>query len=91
MSKQKIVDVISQVQKPKCAEEYSVLYNGLVEPEKIIIYVPSIQNNIVRCRDCKHRYVLGENVRYNACELNHNYAQSDDWYCADAERIGFNE
>lgn len=41
---------------------------------------------VVRCRDCKHRYVDGENVRYNVCDLNHNKVQEDDWYCADGER-----
>ena len=44
------------------------------------------QPEIIRCKDCKHRYVEGDNVRYNTCELNHNNVQSDDWYCADAER-----
>lgn len=42
---------------------------------------------IVRCKDCKHKYVDGDNVRYNVCELNHNKVQSDEWYCADAERL----
>lgn len=41
---------------------------------------------LVRCRDCRHRYVDGENVRYNVCELNHNKVQSDEWFCADGER-----
>lgn len=41
---------------------------------------------VVRCRDCKHRYIDGENVRYNVCDLNHNKVQEDDWYCADGER-----
>lgn len=41
---------------------------------------------IVRCKDCKYRYVDGENVRFNVCELNHNKVQPDDWYCGDAER-----
>ena len=44
-------------------------------------YVP-----VVRCKDCIHRFVDGENVRFNCCELNHNKVQSDDWFCADAER-----
>jgi hypothetical protein len=48
--------------------------------------LPPIQPDIVRCKDCKHRYVDGDNVRYNACELNHNNVQSDDWFCADGER-----
>lgn len=41
---------------------------------------------VVRCKDCKHRFVDGENVRFNVCELNHNKVQSDDWFCADGER-----
>lgn len=42
--------------------------------------------SVVRCRYCRHRYVDGENVRYNVCELNHNKVQSDEWFCADGER-----
>lgn len=45
---------------------------------------------VVRCKDCIHRQTIlfgdGENVRFNACELNHNKVQGDDWFCADGER-----
>lgn len=41
---------------------------------------------VVRCKDCKHHFVDGENVRFNCCELNHNKVQADDWFCADGER-----
>ena len=41
---------------------------------------------VVRCKNCKHRFKDGDNVRFNVCELNHNKVQSDDWYCADGER-----
>lgn len=41
---------------------------------------------LITCRECKHRYVDGENVRYNVCDLNHNRVQADDWFCADGER-----
>ena len=44
------------------------------------------QQEIVHCKDCKHCYVDGENVRFNVCELDHNKVQSDDWFCADGER-----
>lgn len=47
---------------------------------------PKVVCELVRCKDCKYRYVDGENVRFNVCELNHNKAQPDDWYCGDAER-----
>ena len=46
----------------------------------------SAQPEIIRCKDCKYRFVDGENVRFNVCELNHNKVQSDDWFCADGER-----
>ena len=42
--------------------------------------------NVVRCKDCKHCFVDGTNVRYNVCELNHNKVQGDNWFCADGER-----
>ena len=48
--------------------------------------LPSAQPEIIRCKDCKHRFVDGDNVRFNVCELNHNKVQADDWFCADAER-----
>ena len=41
---------------------------------------------VVRCKDCIHRFKDGENVVFNCCELNHNKAQADDWFCAVAER-----
>ena len=40
--------------------------------------LPSAQPDIIRCKDCKYRYVDGENVRFNVCELNHNKVQSDN-------------
>ena len=52
----------------------------------VIEALPSEQPEIIRCKECKHRYTDGENVVFNVCELNHNKVQSDDWYCADAER-----
>lgn len=44
------------------------------------------ERDLIVCRECKHCYVDGENVRYNVCDLNHNKVQADDWFCADAER-----
>ncbi len=54
--------------------------------ETLIDAQPSI--DIVRCKECKHCYVDGEQVKFNACELNHNKVQSDDWFCAAGEREG---
>lgn len=46
------------------------------------------ETEIIRCRNCKHRmkeiYGTG-NVVVSVCDLTHNYAMSDDWYCADGE------
>ena len=41
---------------------------------------------VIKCGECIYRYVEGNHVRFNRCELNHNNVQSDDWYCRDAER-----
>lgn len=63
-----------------------IIMNGMYLCEEAVMNQPSAQPEIIRCKDCKHRYVDGDNVRFNVCELNHNKAQSDNWYCADAER-----
>ena len=62
--------------------------------------VPSIQGEIIRCKDCKHRVVnenygkSGHLINISAVclldtgdmyELGRN-AWNDEWYCADAER-----
>ena len=52
------------------------------------VFKPKVVCELVRCGECKHRYVEGDNVRFNVCELNHNRVQSDDWFCADGERRG---
>lgn len=54
--------------------------------EEVINEEPSAEPEAIRCKDCKYKYVDGDNVKFNLCALNHNKVQSDDWYCADAER-----
>lgn len=45
------------------------------------------QPEIITCGECIYRCVVGgKNLRFNRCALDHNSIQSDDWYCADAER-----
>ena len=61
-----------------------VLHYGSYVASNKIADMPSI--DLVLCGECKHRFVDGDNVRFNVCELNHNKVQSDDWFCADGER-----
>lgn len=63
-----------------------VIYIDKNDTAKRIEKIPSI--DIVRCKECRHCYVDGEQVKFNACELNHNKVQSDEWFCADGEREG---
>lgn len=46
-------------------------------------WCPLKEQEVVRCKDCKYRFVDGDNVRFNMCLLNHNKVQPDDWFCAD--------
>ena len=66
-------------------------YNAVllaVAKEQQMIYGDQgkIVGELVRCKDCKYRFVDGDNVRFNMCLLNHNKVQSDDWFCADGVR-----
>lgn len=83
------------IEKDKAIEEtwkepsYSDPLNVLTEIRDRLNTLPTIE--IVRCRECRHRFVDGENVRFNVCELNHNKVQADDWFCADGERRDEND
>lgn len=48
--------------------------------------VKALSIDIIRCKDCKHNYLDGIQVRFNRCELNHSKVHADDWFCADGER-----
>ena len=65
----------------RISERELFLFNRALSEMPTVDAVP-----VVRCGECIHRYVDGENVRFNVCELNHNKVQADDWYCADGER-----
>lgn len=68
-------------------EEFKKSHDGkrlmLIDTAPTVDAVP-----VVRCKDCKHCFVDGDNVRFNVCELNHNRVQAGDWFCADGERKG---
>ena len=82
ISRQAAIDALDEIES-EVADGYGYQYEKW---RKYFCGLPSAQPEIIRCGECKHCYIDGENVRFNVCELNHNKAQSDDWYCADAER-----
>ena len=88
ISRQAAIDVIDAVfpVDPMKTEYAQGIACGAALAKTYVEQLPSAQPEIIRCGECKHCYIDGENVRFNVCELNHNKAQSDDWYCADAER-----
>jgi hypothetical protein len=70
-------------------------YQGLAvqkeELEQMTAWLRELQERrkapeIITCGECIHRFVEDENEPFNCCTLDHNDLQSDDWYCADAER-----
>lgn len=70
------------------SDEYGWFLKGLIAADDEIRSFPTFPNTmeIIRCKDCKHRYKEGEQVVINRCELNHNLVQSDEWFCADGVR-----
>lgn len=55
-------------------------------PQWVANTIGEMPDAVVRCNDCKYRFVDGDNVRFNMCLLNHNKVQPDDWFCADGVR-----
>lgn len=91
------IEALQQPEQPKNGgdiwDRLSEVYNMDSVPDEaksiigdVMIEVTEQPEQPITCKDCKHHYVDGENVRFNVCELNHNKVQNDDWFCADAER-----
>ena len=59
-------------------KEYIMRYEN-----EVLQLLPDKIQPLIRCKDCKYRFVDGDNVRFNMCLLNHNKVQPDDWFCAD--------
>ena len=86
ISRQSAIDALRKMQTYKLFSGDDMLLIDQAGAQTELMLLPPIHPVIVRCKDCKHRYVDGDNIRYNACELNHNKVQSDEWFCADAEK-----
>lgn len=59
--------------------------------EKAVNEVPEVKTEIIRCKDCKYRYI--DEKFGPSCELDTGdpyatgrNADEDNWFCADAER-----
>ena len=60
---------------------------GLAVAERQISLIPSVQPEIIRCKDCKHGRPYKHTTEYVACEVDCEPIDRDsDFYCADAER-----
>ena len=82
-----LMNAAREMDNEKMYGQKSAAFSVFVEAKLTLDAMPTVDAvPVVRCCECKHRYVDGDNVRYNVCELNHNKVQSDDWFCADGER-----
>lgn len=71
---------------------------GILEYQTALSLLPSLQPEIIRCKDCKHRPVDGEDTQGFGVEFPdyicpcqcddgwYNWRPNDEWYCANAER-----
>ena len=87
ISRQAAIDVINRLDIPEDMCVFEILSHIELELETL----PSAQPEIIRCKDCKHRYI--DEVHGPSCELDTGdpyatgrNADEDNWFCADAER-----
>ena len=71
--------------------EYDCTLLDRVDVRCVLSDLPSAQPEIIRCKDCKYRYI--DEVHGPSCELDTGdpyatgrNADEDNWFCADAER-----
>ena len=81
-----------------CGGRYDCKYYPKCDNLESIQNLPSAQPEIIRCKDCKHRPVDGEDTQGFGVEFPdemcpchcedgwYNWRPDDEWYCANAER-----
>lgn len=63
-------------------------YDALKEAVPMLIHVPSVQPNIIRCKDCESwqtDWALNDAPGIHFCAVVDGFHEGD-WYCADAKR-----
>ena len=93
ISRQAAIDVIDAVfpVDPMKSEYAQGIACGAALAKTYVEQLPSAQPEIIRCKDCKYRYI--DEVHGPSCELDTGdpyatgrNADEDNWFCADAER-----
>ena len=64
----------------------------LVDAMEKVIKLPSAQQEIIQCKDCKYSYAMitakskdGQERWERFCDKHKNWYPKDDWFCADGE------
>ena len=70
---------------PWLRKDWQERYEPYINTEKAIKTLPSVQPEIIRCKDCKHH-----DPEDKKCDSGHSIQwqlpRDDNWFCADAER-----
>ena len=78
MTREEAIDVLKHNYPSAC-------FTDLCEAVEIAIQALSVQPEIIRCKECKHR-----DPEDNKCDSGHfilwQLPRDDDWFCADGER-----
>ena len=68
-------------------------FDGMAYAQSILENLPSAQQEIIRCKDCKYSYAMitakskdGQERWIRFCDKHKNWYPKDDWFCADGER-----
>ena len=83
IDRQQVIDAIHYEYDDCCNidESGSVIANDI---ERIIDNVPSVQSNIIRCKDCIYQTKSWSGIKY--CEAHGDHIGKDYDYCSNARR-----
>lgn len=85
ISRQAAIDAIHEDADWLAAQGSDWQVERMERDKSILKSLPSVEPEIVRCKDCKHR-----DPEDRKCDCGHDILwqlpRQDDWYCADAER-----
>lgn len=66
--------------------DISKVNTGMISCMRLLKSTPTIELQIVRCKDCKHQNWVNQETGRVVCKIAGRGSNAPDWFCADGER-----
>lgn len=81
------IDALERKKDKKAKRDIAGFYNKIIQNDiDALMQLPSVQPEIIRCKDCKYYSPMNKETKTGICNLTMHQNFGDNWFCAGAER-----